>query len=525
MPAIDDEIEALTEDQRSVDVGTHMTLSKLLSGINVSKIFQTNYGRMVVTHDVEIRSIQYDSRRVERGDLFVALRGSVNDGNIFITDAIGKGAHAVMTDMDNALSDSYFMHSGVVKVVVPDARAALGQMSSTYYGNPSEKLAMIGVTGTNGKTTTTYVIKALQETRGIKTGLVGTINYQIGDEVFPATHTTPESLELHQLLARMVENGCASAVMEVSSHALDQHRVQGIGFRVAVFTNLTQDHLDYHGSMEKYFDAKKILFDSLGPDACAVINVDDEWGKKLSLSVHSKKITYGMDPSAAVSAGEIELSLKGARFSVLHGNVTTRIESSLMGRFNVSNLLASFAAGLALGIPEETICQVFRSIKPVRGRFEQLHSPRGWTAVIDYAHTPDALEKVLMAVKEILRASTDGRIITVFGCGGNRDRTKRPVMGRIASELSDVTIVTSDNPRHEEQETIIDEIMIGIGKKDQISREADRAKAVRMALDLARKGDIVLVAGKGHEEYQVIGNTKIHFSDREIVEEYLRTTA
>lgn len=500
-----------------------MMLTAMLAGTAVSKIFQTNFGQMAVTHDVEIHGIQYDSRKVVRGDLFVALRGSSSDGNRFIVDAIGRGARAVVTDTDAAVSDAYCMHEGVAKVVVPDARAALAEISATYYGNPSRKLSMVGVTGTNGKTTTSHIIRTLLEARGMRTGLIGTITYEFAGKVLAATHTTPESLELNELLARMVAEGCSAAVMEVSSHALAQQRVRGIGFAAAVFTNLTQDHLDYHGTMEEYFGAKRILFDSLKPGGWCVINIDDEWGKKLIRSVRMKKITYGVDASADVRASGISLGADRTRFEVLHDGVTTALESPLVGRFNVSNILAAFAAGIALGIPKETMVDALRRFQPVRGRFERLPSSQGWTAVIDYAHTPDALEKAIIAVRDILRSSGKGRIITVFGCGGNRDRTKRPQMGRIATELSDVTVVTSDNPRHEDPEGIIDEIISGVKKEARYYREADRAKAVIRALCMAEAGDIVLVAGKGHEEYQVVGDTKVHFSDREIVEEYLRT--
>ena len=502
-----------------------MMLSMLLSGVRVSKIFQMRYGQMAVTNDIEIRSLQYDSRKVGRGDMFVALRGSSIDGNAFTADAVDRGALAVVTDVDAAMSDAYFMHAGVVKVVVPDARGALADLSSAYYGNPSRKLRMVGVTGTNGKTTTTHIIRALLEARGVRTGLLGTIAYQFGGTSVPAAHTTPESLELNELLARMVAEGCSSAVMEVSSHSLHQQRVRGIEFAAAVFTNLTQDHLDYHGTMEEYFRAKKILFDSLTPNGLAVINVDDDWGKKLAQAVRTKKITYGTSPAADVIAADVSLSPRGLSFKVLHDGAASEVASELVGRFNVSNLLASFAAGLALGIPKETMCEAMRRFQAVPGRFERFSSPRGWTAVVDYAHTPDALEKALTAVRDILRSSGSGKVITVFGCGGNRDRTKRPQMGKISAGMSDITVVTSDNPRHEDPEAIIDEIMAGVKGGSAVRREPDRAKAIRSALGEAAPGDIVLVAGKGHEEYQVIGDEKAHFSDREVVEEYIRTHA
>jgi UDP-N-acetylmuramoyl-L-alanyl-D-glutamate--2,6-diaminopimelate ligase len=502
-----------------------MTLSKILAGITVSKMVNQRYGQSLVTQDMEIRRLQYDSRKVERNDVFVAIHGTSRDGNKFIMDAVERGASVVVTDEDRALPDSYFMHAGVMKVVVPDTRIALARMSSAYFGNPSLALTMVGVTGTNGKTTTTHLLKSLFEAQGKTAGLIGTIEYVLGKDRIPATHTTPESLELNEMLARMVEGGCSSAVMEVSSHALHQHRVEGIEFDSAVFTNLTQDHLDYHGSMEEYFKAKRILFDTLSPNAWAVINVDDEWGKRLYGSVAGQKISYGVDSPAIVRAKNISLSLQDLRFIVEHGSEETEIQSPLVGRFNVSNILAAFSAGISLGIPKSTMQQALQSVRGVRGRFERIVSPRGWIAVIDYAHTPDALEKAIKAARDLLGTTKNGRVVTVFGCGGNRDAKKRPMMGRIASELSDITVVTSDNPRHESADAIIDEIMVGVKPGSRVHRESDRGKAIMTGLDIMRPGDVALIAGKGHEDYQVIGDKKVHFSDREIVEEFLRAHA
>ena len=501
-----------------------MILSKILEGVVVRKMFQTMYGQMVVTHDAEVRRIQYDSRKVERGDMFVAISGTRENGARYISEAVEHGAKAVVLDDDGAMPDSFFMHAGAVKIVVPDTRIALARMSSNYYGHPSDKLVMVGVTGTNGKTTTTHILKSILESNGSSSGLIGTIEYRIGENIIPATHTTPESLELNELLARMAESGCASAVMEVSSHALIQHRVDGLSFSAAVFTNLTQDHLDYHGTMEQYFDAKKILFEHLPPEACAVINIDDEWGKRL-MSLPGRKISYGVSAAADVQAKNMSLSMQGTHCTIVHANEETAIDSSLIGRFNVSNILAAFATGIALGIPKPALRQAIRETKSVRGRFEPVVSPRGWTAIVDYAHTPDALEKALAAVRDVFHSTGGGRIITVFGCGGNRDRSKRPKMAGIATGYSDVTIVTSDNPRTEEPERIIDEIMTGAKPDARVVREADRGKAITMALELAGSGDVILIAGKGHEDYQVIGDRKLHFSDREAVDNFLRSHA
>jgi len=503
-----------------------MLLSKLLEGVTVSKIFQTLYGQMVITQDIQINRVQYDSRKVAKGDLFVAIRGSESDGHDYVSRAVENGARVVVVENDAAVPDSFFMHAGVVKIVVPDSRAALARLSARYFNEPAGKLNMIGITGTNGKTTTSHLIKSILESSGSKTGLVGTIEYRIGQEVIPATHTTPESLELNELLARMVEAGCSSAVMEVSSHALHQHRVEGLDFKVAVFTNLTQDHLDYHGTMEEYFNAKKILFEKLGKDSWAVVNADDTWGRRIIKSTASKTVTYGINPGADFQARDLSLSVRGARFTVSGRGEDTQIVTSMIGRFNVSNILAAFATGACLGIPEVRMREAIKNTDSVRGRFEKIASPRGWTAVIDYAHTPDALEKALKAIRDVFGSGErGGRIITLFGCGGNRDRTKRPVMGRIASELSDVVIVTSDNPRRENAELIIDEITAGIPVGSQFHREADRKLAVHMALESAGPGDVILIAGKGHEDYQVIGDRKVHFSDKDTVEEFIRLHA
>ncbi len=498
-----------------------MTLSKLLEGVAVTKIFQTLYGKMVVTHETEVNHVHYDSRKVGRGDLFVAIRGNGVDGNTFVTGAISQGAKVVVTDNNEALEDYYFMHNGVVKIVVADARIALARISANYFGHPAKKMKMVGVTGTNGKTTTAFLIKMLLESE-FKTGLLGTIEYHIGDERIPATHTTPESLEMHQLFANMAQKGCSSVVMEVSSHALHQHRVQGIEYQVAVFTNLTQDHLDYHKTMDEYFEAKKILFDSLQPTSTAVINVDDSWGKKLFSTVPSKKISYGTSSDADIKATDIFLSFGGTQFTVEFDNRSLTLSAPLVGRFNVSNILAAFSTGYALGLSPEVMIERFKTVIPVAGRFEQLQSPKGWTAIVDYAHTPDALEKALNTIHDVLGERKQGKIITVFGCGGNRDTTKRPIMGTIASKLSDVVIVTSDNPRFEKPESIIDDIMAGVVKDAEVIRQTDRKTAVVKALESAEAHDVILIAGKGHEDYQIINDTKSQFSDKDIVLEFIK---
>jgi UDP-N-acetylmuramoyl-L-alanyl-D-glutamate--2,6-diaminopimelate ligase len=499
-----------------------MNLGKLLDGVQVTKLFELAYGQFAVTHDLDVPRLQYDSRKVERGDCFVALRGSGTDGHQFVGTAVERGAKVVVMEDDQALPDAYCMHHSIVKIVVRDSRKALALMAANYFAHPSASMTMVGVTGTNGKTTTTHIIKGILEEAGQRVGLIGTIEYKIGNEVMPATHTTPESLELNDLLSRMRSAGCESVSMEVSSHALQQSRVHGLGYRVAVFTNLTQDHLDYHGSMEEYFRAKKILFDELPATASAVVNSDDPWGTRIASSTRSRTLTYGTAENADVRATDITLSLEGTSFTVLAGSTRQPVSTPLVGRFNVYNTLAAFAAGTALGLPPATITTGIRRVNSVRGRFERISSPAGWSAIIDYAHTPDALEKCLQTIREVLPAQRRGRIITIFGAGGDRDRTKRPLMGRVAASLSDRVIVTSDNPRTEDANVIIDDIVAGIGSGVAVVREPDRRRAITSALREASAGDVLLIAGKGHEDYQVIGKTKIHFSDREIVEEFIR---
>lgn len=500
-----------------------MTLSRVLEGVPVIKMFQTMYGKMVVTHDVEVGSIQYDSRKVGRGDMFVAIKGVAADGHKFIDNAVAGGAKVVVVEDDAALPDSYFMHAGVVKIVVGDSRKALAKISANFFDNPSHKLKLIGVTGTNGKTSTTHLIKSILEANGEKVGLIGTIEYKIGDEVIPSTHTTPESLELNGLLATMVQRGCSSAVMEVSSHSLALNRVYALKFAAAAFTNLTQDHLDFHQTMDEYFDAKKILFDGLRSDASAVTNWDDSYGQKIIADTKGKTVSYSIDGSGDVNATSVNVGLMGTKFTITYQNSAQQVESTLIGRFNVQNILAAYATGTALGVDKNIITQGIRVLKSVRGRFEQIASPNGWITVIDYAHTPDALENCLSAIRAIVPNENRGRIITMFGCGGNRDKGKRPKMGRIATELSDITILTSDNPRFENPEQIIEEVKIGCIPGKTVYVEPDRRKAITLALGMAKRDDVVLIAGKGHESYQVIGDKKIHLDDREEVESFIRT--
>jgi UDP-N-acetylmuramoyl-L-alanyl-D-glutamate--2,6-diaminopimelate ligase len=496
-----------------------MKLSRLLEGVKVTKMFQTTYGKMVQTHDVEIGNIRYDSRKAERNDMFIAVRGTALDGHRYLRDVIQKGVKAIVVEDDTAVPDAMCMHEGVVKIVVTDGRAALSRLSANFYGHPSRQLSVIGVTGTNGKTTTTHILSAIFNAVGGKAGLIGTIEYRIGDEAFPASHTTPESVELQEMLRNMTDAGCTHAVMEVSSHALVQRRVDDVRFRAAVFTNLTQDHLDYHGTMEEYFSAKHRLFTMLEANSTAVVNINSPYGTRILKDCAGAHVTYGTGDRADYRAANIEATLRGIEFAVEHGRKTEQIKSRLTGRFNVSNILAAYACSTSLGVEPAHITGGIESMPGIRGRFESILSPDGWIAIIDYSHTPDALENVLGAIRDIKPPL--GKIITVFGCGGDRDRTKRPLMGKIAEELSDRVIVTSDNPRTEDPEKILDDILGGISDRSMIVREVNRRQAIGIALTEARKDDVVLIAGKGHETYQVIGTNRIHFDDREVVYEYI----
>ncbi len=499
-----------------------MTLTRLMEGVTVIKMFHALYGKQMVTQDIHVSGIQYDSRKMKQGEMFVAIRGLAADGHAFVSEAIARGANVVVLQDDTALPDSLFMHTGVAKIVVPDSRQALARLASNYYQHPSTKLKLIGVTGTNGKTTTTHLIKSIIEAGGEQAGLIGTIQHTVGGETVPATHTTPESLELNQLLATMVDRGCSAAAMEVSSHSLALHRVHALQFAAAGFTNLTQDHLDFHGSMDAYLEAKKMLFDGLPNSSFAVTNVDDPFGERMVSSCPAKVIRYGLGADADVRATDVLLSVGGTKFKVMHDGVTLSATSSLMGDFNVQNILAAYATGIALDIPDEQIIHGIENLKAVPGRFEQISSPRGWTAVVDYAHTPDALENCIRTIRKILPESGNGKLITIFGCGGNRDSGKRPVMGRIASAASDITIITSDNPRREDPETIIGQILGGVTPGARVYTEVDRREAIERGLAMAGRGDVVLIAGKGHEDYQIIGETRTHFDDREEVRRCIR---
>lgn len=470
--------------------------------------------------DREIAGLAYDSRKVVKGSLFVAIRGFKTDGHQFIGRALTAGAQAVVCE---ALPPE--LKPDVMYVKVANSREALAQLSKAFFGDPSDKLKVIGVTGTNGKTTTTTLIKSILETNDIKCGLVGTNGYEIGDEKIEADRTTPESLELHELFAKMLEAGCKVVVMEVSSHSLCLKRTCGIRFDIALFTNLSHDHLDFHGTIEKYAEAKKILFDGLDKNAIALINADDPFAEFMVKDTAARVIRCGVDEienkrtgraPADVVAKVFSYQISGTSAAIVNGTETMMHSFQMLGRFNMYNIVMAFAVGSLFNIDRVNIIRGIMKCPTVRGRMEQVWSKDHRCAIVDYSHTPDALEKVITAIRQL--KPEDGKIITVFGCGGDRDRQKRPLMGKIADEKSDVVIITSDNPRSEEPEKILDEIEAGMTRKKNFYRIADRDDAIRKGITLLNRGDVLLVAGKGHETYQEVKGVRQHFDDREVIE-------
>ena len=467
-----------------------------------------------------VTGLAYDSRAVTTGDLFVAVPGLRRDGRLYIPEAVDRGAAAVVTEGEDPLAGAT-----VGRVLVPSAREAMARLADRFFDHPSGALTVVGVTGTNGKTTTSYLVEALLRGKGFQTGVVGTIQYRIGDEPIPAGQTTPEALELQGLLARMAAAGVTGLAMEVSSHALALHRVDGIDFDVAVFTNLTQDHLDFHGTLEAYRRAKRRLFELLAVspkhDRWAVINGDDPAGASMVEGLPLRILPYGLREPATVRPLEYASALDGIKMAVETPSGRLRVASPLIGEHNVMNLLAACAVGVALGMEPGAISGALETVAAVPGRFERLEAGQPFLVVVDYAHTPDALERVLTTARKL----TGGRLGVVFGCGGDRDRGKRPIMGGIAARLADRVWVTSDNPRSEDPLAIIEEVVAGIRDvRPALERSAmiaDRRAAIRAALDWARPGDLLVIAGKGHETYQIIGRDMFPFDDRAVVRQVL----
>jgi UDP-N-acetylmuramoyl-L-alanyl-D-glutamate--2,6-diaminopimelate ligase len=470
--------------------------------------------------DPPIVGLDYDSRRVKPGWCFVAMKGEHTDGNLHIDQAIANGAVAIV-------SDSLPPRQGIAWARVPHGRRALARLSANFYRHPAEKLHNIGITGTNGKTTTSFILSRMLRAAGRKIALVGTVEYRIGDEIFPAPHTTPEALELNKLFARAVHAGCSEAVLEVSSHALEQQRTYGIPFEVAVFTNLTQDHLDYHGTMESYFQSKVILFNGLGaePPQSVVINLDDEYGRRL-LKLCTKRhevITYGLT-NGDFYAKDLKVTGNGLGFKMVTPQGEVPIWSPMLGKVNVYNLLAAAAAAYARDVEASAISEAADQIAHVAGRFQKIDLGQPFTVIVDYAHTDDALRNLTAVARDFLhQRGGGGHIITVFGCGGDRDRAKRPLMGEAAGSGSDFVILTTDNPRSEDPIVIMNDALPGLQRTGvRYALEPDRRKAIELAIHQADAGDMVLIAGKGHEKHQVTRDGVVPFDDVEVARKALQ---
>lgn len=471
-------------------------------------IEKLNPTKVAGSTDKEIAGICIDSRQAVSDFLFVAMRGTQVDGHQFIPKAIETGATAILCEtLPDSLSES------VTYIQVPSCESAVGIAATTFYGDPSRKLKLVGVTGTNGKTTIATLLYNMFRHMGHRCGLLSTVCNYIEDEAIPASHTTPDPIELNKLLNRMVEAGCEYAFMECSSHAIQQQRIGGLEFAGGIFTNLTRDHLDYHKTFENYRDAKKLFFDNLPKTAFAITNADDKNGMVMVQNTKATVKTYSTRSMADFKARILECHFEGMLLEINNMEVAVQF----IGKFNVSNLLAVYGAALMLGKKAEDILLVLSTLKSVAGRLEPIRSADGVTAVVDYAHTPDALVNVLNAIHEVLNGR--GHIITVCGCGGNRDKGKRPIMAQEAAAQSDKVILTSDNPRKEDPEAILDDMAAGIKPEQEknVLRITDRRQAIRTAVTIAQPGDVILIAGKGHEDYQIIGDVKHHFDDREEV--------
>lgn len=458
--------------------------------------------------DIPIEAIVFDSRKVSENSLFVAVRGTASDGHIYIPQVLEKGASAIVCEEIPEITKE-----GVTYIQVKDTSEALGVIASNFYDNPSSKIKLVGVTGTNGKTTTVTLLYQLFRKLGYRTGLISTVENKIEDNIIPSTHTTPDAITLNQLLAQMIEAGCTHCFMEVSSHAAVQRRIAGVKFTGAVFSNITHDHLDYHKTFDEYIRAKKMFFDELPSNAFALVNIDDKRGKVMIQNTTAKTYTYSLHAMADFKAKLLAVTMQGLEMEVDNHQVWFK----LIGAFNAYNLLAIYSTAVLLGEDKEEVLMQLTTLDPANGRFEQYTSTGGVLAIVDYAHTPDALKNVLETIAQI--KADDKKLITVFGCGGDRDATKRPIMGDIACQMSDKVIVTSDNPRSEDPLLIIEDIKKGIKVTDmkKVLTHPDRMEAIRLACSLAQNGDIILIAGKGHETYQDIKGVKHPFDDKKII--------
>ena len=483
-----------------------MKLNELLKAIQPTQV--------IGNQEVEIKEVNIDSRQVREGDLFMAMRGTQTDGHAYIASAIEKGAVAVLCeDLPEQLND------GVTYIQVKESEDAVGKLATTFYGDPTSKLKLVGVTGTNGKTTIATLLYNTFRYFGYKVGLVSTVCNYIDDEAVPTEHTTPDPITLNRLLGKMADCGCKYAFMEVSSHSIDQKRISGLKFAGGIFTNLTRDHLDYHKSVDNYLRAKKKFFDDMPKNAFCLTNLDDKNGMVMTQNTRAKVYTYSLRSLSDFKGKLLESHFEGM---ILDFN-NRELSVQFIGKFNASNLLAVFGAAALLGKEEEEILVALSTLKPVSGRFETVRSPEGYTAIVDYAHTPDALVNVLNAIHGVVEGK--GQIITVCGAGGNRDKGKRPLMAKEAAKLSNRVIITSDNPRFEEPQDIINDMLAGLDKDDMRKTISivDRREAIKTACMLAQPGDVILVAGKGHENYQDVKGVKHHFDDKEILSEIMKS--
>jgi UDP-N-acetylmuramoyl-L-alanyl-D-glutamate--2,6-diaminopimelate ligase len=487
-----------------------MTVGEVLAGVRLKQPLAAELARLPV------EDLEYDSRRVKRGALFFAFPGARADGRGFAAAAVNAGAVAVLSELP---SPEVFQGNWIQ---VEHGRHALAQAARNFFRRPDERISLTGITGTNGKTTTAYLLDSILRAAGKTTAMIGTIEYHLGDRVIPAVNTTPESLDLYRLFAELEQIGGTFATMEVSSHALALGRVYGMHFHTAVFTNLTRDHLDFHRTMDEYFTAKQMLFTGAGAPApsFAVVNRDDAYGARIQTGSNAQVLWYGLGKDASVRARHISSSFDGLRFEVQAPDGRFTVQSPLIGRINVYNILAACGASLSYGLPHETIARGIAQLRSVPGRFERVDEGQPFVVVVDYAHTDDALRNVI----SMARSLEPKRVVTLFGCGGDRDRTKRPIMGEVAADLSDFVVLTSDNPRSEDPLDIMNDVLVGLRRKDTpCLAEPDRATAIRRAIEEARPGDILILAGKGHETYQVLKDRTIAFDDREVAREVLRS--
>lgn len=480
-----------------------MKIKEIVKNINCSIVH--------IDEKTEIDNVTCDSREANEKSLFFCIKGFKTDGHNFIKDVLQKGCKSF------CISENIEFENGINVIKTNDSRKAYAEASIAFYDHPAEKMRMIGVTGTNGKTTSTFMISHILNSLQNPTGLMGTLYTKFADKQITSSVTTPDAKTLQHNLSEMVKAGIKNAVFEVSSHALSLDRVHGIKFDVAVFTNLTRDHLDFHKNFDEYFEAKLKLFQNLKKETgIAIINTDDEYGIKIPNLIDSKCITYGIK-SGDIRAFDPKVGQKGISYTLISGNKKIQVNLQISGFFNVYNSLASICACKALGISEEESCKALESFTGVKGRFELVKTKKDFVAIVDYAHTPDGLENVLKTAKAI----SHNKVIAVFGCGGDRDKTKRPIMGKIASDLSDITIITSDNPRTENPDLIIEDIEKGVPEGKKYHKEVDREKAIKLATEMATSGDVIVVAGKGHENYQIFKDKTIHFDDTEVLNKYL----